>query len=83
MKHFQNSEFKKLYNNFLKMFKEEGDVYGSLTATIKSDYTHRIIPSHMQKTITLQVLDLAAIEYFKKDIEIIMENDIIDEFGFE
>lgn len=83
MKNFQNSDFRKLYKNFLKMFKEEGDVYGSLKATIKSDYVHKVIPSTMQKVITLQVLDLAAIEYFKEDIHVITENDIIDEFGLE
>ena len=82
MKKFNSEEFNKLYEDFSLMFKEEGDVYGNLLESITSDYKHKVIPTTMHKTIIVQILDMAAVEYFKNEIEIIEEPEIIKEYGF-
>ena len=80
---FSNQEFKDLYDDFLKMYQEEGDVYQSMMESISSDYKHNKIPNHMHKTIIVQILNFASIEYFKKDIRVLTEKDIIEDYGFE
>lgn len=77
---FSNQEFKDLYDQFKNMYKKEGDVYGTLVDSIKNDYKHSVIPSHLQKTVILQILDIASVDYFKDKLTIIEEKEVIDEF---
>lgn len=79
---FSNPEFKDLYDQFTRMFEEEGDVFGTLMDSITNDYKHSVIPSNMHKTILIRILSMAAVEYFKNKISIIEEKEIIDEFKF-
>lgn len=80
---FSNPEFQDLYEQFTNMFKKEGDVYGTLVESIRNDYKHSVIPSNLQKTVILQILEFASIDYFKDSINIIEEKDIVDEFRFK
>jgi len=79
---FNNSSFNELYETFSDMFKKEGDVYGSLLESITSDYKHHVIKGNMQKTVMLQILSIAAVDYFIKEIDILDEEHLIDEFKF-
>ena len=83
MKPYNNEDFNKLYETFLKMYQEEGgDVYLSLVKSINDDVKSSKIPSTIHKTVILQILDKASVDHFLDKISIIEEKDFEDEFEF-
>jgi len=83
-KKYNNPEFNELYQNFLKMYDQEGDVYGTLRQSIEEDLKSKMIPSSVHKTVIHQILDEASVEYFIKEITVLPLNDntFKDEFKF-
>lgn len=78
---FNSKQFQELYDTFERMFQEEGDVYGTLIESIESDYKNGLIHTSVNKKVALQVLDLAAVEYFKHTLPIISEEELIKHFN--
>lgn len=78
---FYSKNFKEVYNKFLSMFQQEGDVYESILETIQEDFESGTIPDNIQKKAIVSILDEAAVEYyFKEHITIFTEKQYLDEF---
>ena len=74
---YNSPMFKELYNNFLKMFDEEGDVFESLKESILEEKEHNMTNSSFDKQIVMQVLKDAAIEYYSREVQVLNEDELI------
>ena len=77
MEDFSSKQYNNIYNNFKKMFDEEGDVYESVKESVLEDYEHTMINSPMAKKLILSILQKAAVEYYIKNIKVIKEEEIL------
>lgn len=78
MAKYKSKQFLALFNRFSKMFNTEGDVYLSIKTSVEEDYEHDLIPSNIEKKVVLTILKDAAIDFYKKDIDILSEEEYIN-----
>ena len=76
-KKYDSEMFQKLYNNFTKMYTNEGNVYESILESIQSDYKHNMIPGELEKKILITILEDATIDFFKKEFKYITEDQFL------
>lgn len=80
MPRYKSKQFKELFITFQGMFKEEGDVYQSIKDSVENDYDHSSIPSDISKKVVLTVLKDAAVDYYKSQIEVKPEKQLVEEW---
>lgn len=80
---YKNEEFDKLYQNFIKMYKEEGNIFNSVKESIEEGYEHHMIPDTISKNIVLQILKEASKAVFSEKIIVLNEDEFIKQMDNE
>lgn len=83
MAKYINNEFNFVYNNFRKYFKAEGDIYRSMREQIEKDHNNGVIPTHIQKSVILQILNDASQDHYEQFVTILDEKTLFEEVASE
>ena len=83
MAKYNSKAFKELYNTFSKYFEQEGDVYRSVKESIFSaeDLIGTEAAKDFSKSVALSILQDAAADYYKNNIEILNQKEYLSKHG--
>lgn len=81
MSRYKNKKFIEVYTNFMRMFKQEGNVYETIKQSIEEDYKHNTIPDDMSKLVLLNILKDALVDYLVEDIKLLNEDEYLNKIS--
>jgi rubrerythrin len=74
---YKSKMFQAIYEQFNKMFEQEGDCYDTILDSIEQEYEGGNLPTGMSKKLIINILEDVTVDFYENKIEVLTEEQFL------